>query len=152
MHPTKGKPIKTFRQRRPDGNGGFVFNLDGIEPVIYNLPRVIQEARLGGLVIVVEGERKADALNRRGFCATTSPCGAGKWKNEFSDYLIGARVMILPDNDTPGREHARQVADSLREKARSVHIVTPPSINEGEDILDLINRENDIKAVLDECR
>ncbi len=29
---------KGFRQRRPDGEGGWVWNLDGVEPLLYRLP------------------------------------------------------------------------------------------------------------------
>jgi DnaB-like helicase C terminal domain len=33
---------KTFKQRRPDGNGGWIWGLNGIERVLYNLPKVLQ--------------------------------------------------------------------------------------------------------------
>ena len=30
---------KTFRQRRPDGKGGYIYNMEGVRLVPYNLPK-----------------------------------------------------------------------------------------------------------------
>jgi hypothetical protein len=69
---------KDFRQRRPDGNGGWVWNLNGLEPVLYRLPELL-EADPGHVVFIVEGEKDADALAALSLVATTSPMGAGRW-------------------------------------------------------------------------
>jgi hypothetical protein len=37
--------------------------------------------------------------------------GAGKWRDEYAQMLRGAgRVVVVADDDAPGREHAAQVA------------------------------------------
>ena len=46
---------KSFRQRRPDGNGGWTWSLDDVRRVLYKLPLVIETKT----VYVVEGERDA---------------------------------------------------------------------------------------------
>lgn len=105
---------KTFRQRRPDGNGGFSYKLDDTPKVLYNLPKVIRAKERGETVIVVEGEKDADTLNEMGLCATTMPGGAGQWLDIHTQSLIGAVVDVIADNDEPGRIHALQVISDLR--------------------------------------
>jgi 5S rRNA maturation endonuclease (ribonuclease M5) len=130
---------KSFRQRRPDGRGGFHWNMKGVPPTLYNLPHVHGAAKKGELVVVVEGEKDADRLNALGFVATCNAGGAGKWKPEHSRQLSGARVVIVPDNDEAGRDHAQQVAASVSEVSPEVKVVT----------LDLHERKGDVSDWLD---
>jgi DNA primase len=74
---------KGFRQRRPDGNGKWIWNLKGIQRVLYRLPEVLKTDE----VIIVEGEKDADNLSNLGLAATTSPMGAKKWRVEYNDTL-----------------------------------------------------------------
>ncbi len=69
---------KDFRQRRPDGAGGWKWNLQGVRLVPYRLPDVLADDQ-DRPVYVVEGEKDADALWTRGHVATCNPMGAGKW-------------------------------------------------------------------------
>lgn len=124
-----------FGQRRPDGNGGYVYNLTGTRRALYRLPE-LRAADAQALVHVVEGERDADALVALGLVATTNPGGAGKWKPEYSESLRGRRVIVIPDNDTPGRQHAAQVAASLGGIAVSVQVLTLPDLPPKGDISD----------------
>lgn len=114
---------KDFRQRRPDGEGGWTWKVAGTRRVLYRLPEVILAAALGGTVYVVEGEKDVHALEAAGAVATTSPAGAGKWRPEYSEALTGAHVAIVADRDEPGRAHAEQVARSLEGKAASVRVL-----------------------------
>jgi hypothetical protein len=123
---------KGFSQRRPDGAGGWVYDLKGVRRVLYRLPEVLEAVRKGVMVYIVEGEKDADNLVKLGLVATTSPMGAGKWKPEYSETLTGANVVILPDTDEPGRKHAAQVAQSLAGKAKSIKVVELP----GEGVKD----------------
>ena len=63
-------------------------------------------------VWIVEGEQKADALNKRGLVATTSgaatSAAAADWKP-----LRGRTARIWPDNDDPGKAYAGEVASTL---------------------------------------
>lgn len=129
---------KDFRQRRPDGKGGWTWNLEGVRRVLYNLP-AISIANPEKLVVIVEGEKDADALSALGVLATTNPGGAGKWDKVDSSPLKGRRVVILPDNDEPGRNHARQVGNALSGIAASVKVVELPGIPEKGDVSDFLN-------------
>lgn len=127
---------KSFRQRRPDGAGGWVHDLEGVVRVLYHLPDVIEAVGKGETVYVTEGEKDADNLRRLGLVSTTNPMGAGKWRPEYSETLAKANVVILPDNDDAGRNHALQVAQSLRGKAASVKVVNLPGLLNKGDVSD----------------
>jgi len=129
-------PQKEFWAVRPDGNGGWLYGLEGISPVPYRLPEVIEAVRKGEIVFVVEGEKDVDNLRKLGLVATTNHGGAKKWKPYYSDYLIGADVVIIPDNDKPGREHAERVAQSLVGKAKSIRMLELPNLPPKGDVSD----------------
>lgn len=113
---------KQFRQRRPAVGGGWEWNLQGVERVLYRLPEVIECVAAGATIYLVEGEKDVHTLVRRGLCATTNSGGAGKWEPQYTDALAGADVVIICDADEPGRAHARQVKEFLVEAGCSVEI------------------------------
>lgn len=130
---------KEFWQQRPDGRGGWLKNLQGVKPLLYRLPETLAAVQKGETVFIPEGEKDCNNLARLGLAATTNSCGApGKWPDTFSDYLIGADVVILPDNDDPGQSHADKVALSLQGKARSVKVVALPGLPEKGDVSDFL--------------
>ena len=114
---------KTFRQRQPDGKGGWKWDLDGVTRVLYRLPEVL----LAQSVIVSEGEKDVETLRKLGFTATTNVGGAGKWLAAYSDVLAGKDVVVFPDNDKPGQDHAEKVVESVSDKAISVKVVPMPA-------------------------
>lgn len=125
---------KTFRQRRPDGRGGWIWGLGDVPRTLYRLPEVVAAARTGGDVFVVEGEKDADALRATGVVATCNSGGAGKFTMEMADHLEHAHVTIVADDDEPGRSHAAEVAWMARSAgAASVRIMGPAV---GKDVSD----------------
>jgi hypothetical protein len=72
---------KNFRQRRPDGAGGWAWSLNGVRRVLYHLPRLLAAVERGQIVHVCEGEKDVEALERIGVVATCNPAGAGKWRD-----------------------------------------------------------------------
>ncbi|OIP35119.1 MAG: hypothetical protein AUK27_05490 [Deltaproteobacteria bacterium CG2_30_66_27] len=129
---------KDFRQRRPDPDhpGKWIWNLKETSRVLYRLPDVKKAIAADERVYVVEGEKDADNSKKIGVTATCNVGGAGKWKPEYSDVLRGARVIVVPDADEPGRKHASQVFDALRGIAKDVKIVPLPG--DGKDVSDWI--------------
>jgi len=114
------KPKKGgFPQRRPDGVGGWIWNLDGVERVPYRLPELLAAVAAGETIYIAEGEKGVEALRRAGLAATCSPGGAGKWPpQQFQQYFRGADVVVLPDNDDAGRSHGNDVVCDLLGIAR----------------------------------
>lgn len=123
IHKTIRFEPKGFTQCRPDGKGSWIYNLKGINPIIYNLKRVITAISENETIYIVEGEKDVDNLEKVGLVATTSPMGAGKWQSDYSDYLADSIAVIIPDNDTVGKSHAEQIAKSLSGKAKSIKVI-----------------------------
>jgi len=119
---------KDFKQRQPDGKGGWIWNLQGVRRVLYRLPELLRGLKRGFPVILVEGEKDVDRLAELGFPAvvTCNPLGAGKWQEEFSETLRGANVFVIADKDKAGREHAQKVAVPLHDKAERVSVLELP--------------------------
>ena len=65
--------VKTFRQRKPDENGEWIYSLGETPKVLYNLPGVLAAKAKGEPIWVVEGEKDANTLIEMGLCATTMP-------------------------------------------------------------------------------
>jgi len=66
---------RRFSQRRPDGDGGWISNLDGVARVLYRYPELLA-ANPDRWVYVVEGEKDVESLAKAGLLATTNPGGA----------------------------------------------------------------------------
>jgi hypothetical protein len=129
---------KDFRQCRPDGKGGKVWNLDGTPRILYRWPELLA-ADPAVWVFICEGEKDCDTLARLGLVATTNPGGAGKWGKLADDSALhGRRVCIIPDRDGPGRKHAEDVARRLHGKAAEVRIIDLAAVEgfTGKDVTD----------------
>lgn len=129
---------KDFRQRRPDGNGNWIWNLQGVEPLPYRLAELLAAAP-STVVFIVEGEKDVEALRDRLLIGTCNPGGAGKWPTVFAPHFAGRRVAILPDNDSAGERHARDVAQKLSGPAASVRIVRLPGLPPKGDVSDWLD-------------
>ena len=131
---------KDFRQRRPDGHGGWIWSLGDAQRVLYHLPDVLAAVQAGKPVYLCEGEKDADALARQGFAATTAPMGAKskpeEWLENYTNALCGANVVILEDNDDAGRLHAQIVAAALYGTAKRVRVVSLPGLPDKGDASD----------------
>lgn len=138
-------PGKKFYQRKPNGNGGWVNNVKDVRLVLYRLPELL--TRPTETVYAVEGEKDADALHAAGLLATTNSGGAGKWRESHSESLRGRGVVIVPDNDAPGQEHAAQVARALDGIATTIKIVELPAVPEKGDISDWLNAGHTIEEL-----
>jgi hypothetical protein len=74
----------------------------------------------------VEGEKDVHTMELLGVVATCNDGGAGNWRPEHTECLHGATVVVVvADQDDPGREHARCVGEALSAVCATVHIVRP---------------------------
>ncbi len=141
---------KTFRQRRPDGNGGWKWSVEGIDLVPYRLPELIHAEE----VFIVEGEKDADRLNSEGLTATCNAQGAGKWKASYAQYFRGKRIYIIPDNDDAGQKHALDVARSLHGVAAEVKVLNLPDLPDKGDVSDWLDAggtQEELLALVEKC-
>lgn len=123
---------KDFRQRCKDPQGNWVWSIasipDDARP-LYQLPQVIKAVQEGRTVWVVEGEKDAENLQWEipvGDVATTNSGGAAHWRAQHTETLRGANVVIVPDNDQPGRLRAANVYSALAGVARHVKVLVVP--------------------------
>jgi hypothetical protein len=119
------KKKKTFRQKRPDpaGKGRWLYNVDGVPVVPYRLPELVAARAAGQTIFVPEGERKVDALAGINASATCNAMGAGKWTLMHSEFLRGADVVLVPDNDDAGFAHVDAVGQALAGIAARVRVL-----------------------------
>lgn len=111
---------KDFRQRKPNGSG-FEWTTKGVRPVPYRLPDLLEA--IDRTIFICEGEKDVDRLWALGVAATCNAGGAGKWKRELNEHFRGTDVVIVPDNDAAGQNHALQVAGFLNGVAGRVRIL-----------------------------
>lgn len=149
-----GEPyLRVTKVHRPGGKSFYQHSWNGSAwvkgaqqvRIPYRLPEVIA----ADTVYIVEGEKDADRLAGLGLVATSAPEGAGKWRDELNHWFTGKNVIILADNDEPGRKHADRVEEALRGNAasvRSVHFPMLPEKGDVSDYLDLGHGKDDLLA------
>lgn len=131
---------KDFRQRRPDGKGGYFYNLHGIERVPYRLPELIQAINKGTDEIwLTEGEKDADNLRLLGFPATSFK----NWTPSLNSYINRVHAVLFRDHDASGVRQADAAARIIAEAAESVKVINlffgePVPNKHGKDITDWI--------------
>ena len=130
---------KDFRQRRPDGQGGWLWSIGETRRVLYRLPEVGEAVGLKRTIFIAEGEKAVDALVQLGVPATCSPGGAGKWRKEQAQHLVDADVVILPDKDESGERHREIVEKSLDGVAARVRILRLPGLPPKGDPYDWVH-------------
>ena len=124
-------------------NNKWVFNMNNVRYVLYNLPNVIKS----DTIYFVEGEKDADNLNKIGLIATTTIGGASGFNKraiEYSKYLKDKTVYIIPDNDKSGKKYAEDIYNSLYGISKKVKI-----LNLTDEIEDFKSK-GDISDVLNE--
>lgn len=104
--------------RSPDKRFFQAGNTTGRE--LYRRDQVEMAVLAGQPVFVVEGEKDVHAIEAMGATATCTAMGAGKAKRFDWTPLTGANVIVIEDNDDPGRQHAEQVVEILEPIARTV--------------------------------
>jgi len=126
---------KTFRLRQQNEKAEWSWKVDGVRRVPYRLPELLGQR----LVLLVEGEKDADNVAALGLPATTTPMGAGAWRDQYAHDLkqCGAeKVVVLPDNDEPGRRYAVQAGTALTACGITVRVLELPGVPEKGDVSD----------------
>jgi hypothetical protein len=140
---------KDFRLRRPDGHGGWIRSLKGIQRMPYRLPELQAALKENpeATVFLVEGEKDVDRLWAEGLVATTSAQGAESWKQSavaMETALQGCNVVIIPDADDAGDTYAASAMRTLEPVAKSVQLLRLPRLTHsdkhGEDVSDWLDR------------
>ena len=117
-----GKGKKKFSQERWDKDKkqwlpglkdeeGIV-KVDRADIPIYRYAEIQEAKARGEIIFKVEGEPCADLLWKLGLAATTNIGGSDNLTESDAQDLQGAEVLVIvPDRDKPGIEHAEKVAE-----------------------------------------
>lgn len=118
---------------------------------LYNLPATLKAIKKGFPVYITEGEKDANTLKNLGLTATTAG-SVSDWKKSYASYFIGAKVIILPDNDVPGLELKDKITKDLRPFAHSVKSVITSKADKG-DVTDYMaegHTKEELQALISE--
>src|SRR5262249_30223229 len=138
---------KDFRQRQPNGNGGWGWKL-AEQRGLYRLPGLMQYP--DATVFVTEGAKDADRGGDLGPCATT--VASGKWTPDCVKALANRDVLILEDNDVAGRDKAREAAEALHGTAKTIRIVKLPGLPDKGDVSDWLDADrHNAEKLIDIC-
>ena len=129
---------KDFKFQKPNGNP---WTAQRRPPLLYRLPELLA-ADPTLPVFVVEGEKDVDRLSAAGLVATCNDNGGGKgkWRLAHARPLRCRSVVILPDNDATGQEHAEDAARRLQGIARELRVVTLPKLPLKGDVSDWLDQ------------
>ncbi|WP_341810245.1 MULTISPECIES: AAA family ATPase [unclassified Wolbachia] len=141
--------------RYDDGNGKRYLPFDikksdfgapEIRP-LYNIPEILKSDK----IVLVEGEKCAEALIKQGITATTIMSGANAdvKKTDWSQ-LKGKHIIIWPDNDEAGKKYAKNAEKKLLEIGVEslVMLNIPQNKTKGWDAADCVEEGIDIKEFL----
>ena len=141
---------KTYSIHRVDAQGKRIAGLKDTRIVPYQLPELLDAKTAGRAIYLVEGEKAADALASIGAIATTSHTGAGSWPDEITQYFAGANVVVIPDNDEPGRSYAKRAIQNLLPVAKSIRYLDLELMMEGDDAYEWVHHAKGTRKELAE--
>jgi AAA domain len=104
--------------------------------VLYQLPQIFEAITNNRPVLIAEGEKDCGNLRALGIAATTNPGGANKWRSEFNEYLRGADVVLVPDNDSAGHQHMQAIGAELNGVAKTIRMLKLPDLPDKGDVSD----------------
>lgn len=97
--------------------------------LLYRLPEVIEAARQGMRIGIVEREQDVDRLAELSITATCNALGAGKWTQQHVRHLPeGCKVVVMGGADLPGVEHMARVAISCQAAGHDTLILSPEAL------------------------
>ncbi|MGO9257925.1 MAG: DUF3987 domain-containing protein [Bryobacteraceae bacterium] len=117
-----------------EGDSGSEYRFRDCPRVPYRLPKLLN----AGTVYLPEGEKDVHTLEGWGLVASCNPGGSGgsDLYAGWTEIFQGLHIVVLTDNDGPGRKHAAAVADALLAVAASVRIVEFPGLPAKGDVTD----------------
>lgn len=145
--PEGGKRFEWWRNGEPNLGG-----LPTKDLPLYRLPDLLAAPESQQWVILVEGEKTADALAEHGFLVVATACGANVTPTEeVLRPLVGRLVYVWPDNDGPGRKLMEAIAACLHQLGVTVLVVDWPEAPAKGDAADLFDQGGtaaDVDALL----
>lgn len=89
-----------------------------------SIPRIKEAIERNEPIFIPEGEKDVNTLIKKGYAAF-SWGGANDWNKNVSELCKDADVIVLADNDEPGKAVAKRIYDDLKGIARSRKVIVP---------------------------
>jgi putative DNA primase/helicase len=136
---------KAFRLRRPSddpqSNKPWHWDMCGVSRVLYRLPSLLR-LPAGSNCYYVEGERDVESMEQMGLVATTHAGGALSYRRELLDPVKHLKMVVIPDNDDPGKQLMRRVWADCRAKGIEVGFALLPTELNGQPVKDVTDYFN----------
>lgn len=121
-------------------DGRFEYGLKGRNKKEFNaifgsVPRIKEAIERNEPIFIPEGEKDVNTLVKKGYTAFSCG-GANDWNKNVSELCTGAEVVILADNDAPGKKLAAAIEKDLKGISKSVKIIVPMPDTPKADITD----------------
>lgn len=121
-------------------NERFEYGLKGRSKKEFNaifgsIPRIKEAIERNEPIFIPEGEKDVNTLIKKGYAAFSCG-GANDWNKNVSELCNGAEVIILADNDDPGKKLAATIEKDLKGISKSVKIIVPMPDTPKADITD----------------
>lgn len=121
-------------------DGRFEYGLKGRSKKEFNaifgsVPRIKEAIERKEPIFIPEGEKDVNTLIKKGYVAFSCG-GANDWNKNISELCNGAEVIILADNDDPGKKLAATIEKDLKGISKSVKIIVPMPDTPKADITD----------------
>lgn len=139
-------PDRKYTYQHPVGES-WKAGRGGIGAIPYRLPELIA-APVDATIYMAEGEAKADKLASWGLIATSHK----DWRAAYAKHVEGRSVVILPDNDDPGREQARDAAKLVKKAGGEPILVELPGLPDKGDIIDWKGTREDLAKLISKAK
>lgn len=122
-------------------NGVYIRGLGDCKKTLYKIENISKSKQSNSYIYICEGEKDVDTLTGKGFYAVTAG-GVNDWKKEYAVLFKGSRVVLLPDNDEPGKRLMDEIKKHIKWFAFAVKTVITSTAEKG-DVTDYFNEGND---------
>ena len=127
---------KDFRQRRPDGNGGWIWKLEE-RRVLYRWPELL---KFPDATVFVMRRRKGCRPRCRAW-TLRHDCCCRQVDRRMRQGARRPRCRHLEDNDDAGRAKALAAAQALHGTAKTIRIVSLPDLPDKGDVSDWLDAD-----------
>lgn len=154
VHVREDHPVgKKIWWELPDGTKGLAGRKLETLP-LYGIDRLPAAAKE---IIIVEGEKAADALIKNGIAALGTVTGAsGTPGDDALRPLLSRTVYLWPDNDKPGREHMGRIETALLRlghgDVRVINWKGAPPKGDAADLFVLEGARDEFDTLIDEAQ
>ena len=116
---------------------------------LYRYDEFLRYRKESKYAFYVEGEKDVETMVKNGYLCCTTAGGSNDWRAEFAEVFKGLNVVIIADNDQPGKKSAEKIRKDLRRYAHSIRIITPSDEHHG-DVTDYLTKEGGTVQELNE--